>query len=109
VDLRQPIDGGRCARNYRWFDQRNCAKKFASVKTTDRLHITGGEAPNGTGIAVGIGTTPGTGIAVSIGTCPGTGCCTALDGCANSNSACADGVEQPNLGMHDKRAKNIFR
>jgi hypothetical protein len=111
VDLRRRIDGGRCARHYRWFDKRNCAKRFASAKTTDRLHITGGEGHDGigTGVAVGISTRPGTGIAVGIATSPGTGCCTALGGCANSNSASADGVEQPNLAMHDKRAKNIFR
>jgi hypothetical protein len=99
VDLRRRIDGGRCARHYRWFDKRNCAKRFASAKTTDRLHITGGEGHDGIG----------TGVAVGIATSPGTGCCTALGGCANSISASADEVEQPNLAMHDKRAENIFR
>jgi hypothetical protein len=93
VDLRRPIDGDRCDRNDRWFDQRNCTKKFASAETTNRLHITGGEGDDGTGI----------------GTRTSTSCCTDLSGRANSNSASADGVEQPNLGMHDKRAKNIFR
>jgi hypothetical protein len=103
VDLRRPIDGDRCDRNDRWFDQRNCTKKFASAETTNRLHITGGEGDDGTGIGTGTGTGIGTGIGTS------TSCCTDLSGRANSNSASADGVEQPNLGMHDKRAKNIFR
>jgi hypothetical protein len=97
VDLRRPIDGDRCDRNDRWFDQWNCTKEFASARTTNRLHIAGGEGDDRTG----------TGIDTSTST--STSSCTDLSGRANSNSDSPDGVEQPNLGMHDKRSKNIFR
>jgi hypothetical protein len=99
VDLRRLIDGDRCDRNYHWFDPWNCTKKFASAKTTNCLHIAGGGGNNATGTGTGIGTGVGT----------STGTSTDLIGRANSNGESADGVEQPNLGMHDKRPKNIFR
>jgi hypothetical protein len=91
VDLRRTVDGDRCARHYHWFDQSNCPEEFASAKPNNRSYIARGGGDSGTGTD----TDTDTG--------------TDLSARANSTSDRADRGKQPNLGMHDKRPKDLFR